>query len=65
MLRERAAGVAELACYNTAEWLGQPRAREARARSAGPGTLITFDEASMMSTATWRVRGRPCTAKVG
>jgi TrwC relaxase/AAA domain len=43
-------GVAELACYNTAEWLGHAEgAREARDPVAlAPGTLITLDEASMM-----------------
>ena len=53
VLREEAArrGVAELACYNTAEWLGHAEgAREARDPVAlAPGTLITLDEASMMS----------------
>ena len=53
VLREEAArhGVAELACYNTAEWLGHAEgAREARDPIAlAPGTLITLDEASMMS----------------
>ena len=52
VLREEAArrGVAELACYNTAEWLGHAEgAREAREPVAlAPGTLITLDEASMM-----------------
>ena len=53
VLREEAArrGVAELACYNTAEWLGHAEgAREARDPiGLTPGTLITLDEASMMS----------------
>ena len=53
VLREEAArrGVAELACYNTAEWLGHAQgAREARDPiGLAPGTLITLDEASMMS----------------
>ena len=53
VLREEAArrGVAGLACYNTAEWLGHAEgAREARDPVAlAPGTLITLDEASMMS----------------
>jgi AAA domain/TrwC relaxase len=53
VLREEAArhGVAELACYNTAEWLGHAKgAREARDPvELAPGTLITLDEASMMS----------------
>ena len=53
VLREEAArcGVAGLACYNTAEWLGHAKgAREARDPVAlAPGTLITLDEASMMS----------------
>jgi hypothetical protein len=53
VLREEAArrGVAELACYNTAEWLGHAEgAREARDPVAlAPGTLIALDEASMMS----------------
>jgi hypothetical protein len=53
VLREEAArlGVVELACYNTAEWLGHAEGgREARAPVAlAPGTLITLDEASMMS----------------
>ncbi len=52
VLREEAArrGVAELACYNTAEWLGHAEgAREARDPiGLAPGTLITLDEASMM-----------------
>ena len=53
VLREEAArcGIAGLACYNTAEWLGHAEgAREARDPVAlAPGTLITLDEASMMS----------------
>ena len=53
VLRDEAArrGVAELACYNTAEWLGHAQgAREARDPiELAPGTLITLDEASMMS----------------
>src|SRR5262249_33229689 len=53
VLREEAArhGVTGLACYNTAEWLGHSRsAREARQPvDLAPGTLITLDEASMMS----------------
>ncbi len=53
VLREEAArhGVTELACYNTAEWLGHTkRAREARAPvELAPATLIQLDEASMMS----------------
>jgi hypothetical protein len=53
VLREEAArrDVTELACYNTAEWLGHAEgAREARDPiGLTPGTLITLDEASMMS----------------
>jgi hypothetical protein len=53
VLREEAArrGVGELACYNTAEWLGHAKGgREARDPiGLAPGTLITLDEASMMS----------------
>jgi TrwC relaxase/AAA domain len=53
VLRDEAArrGIAELACYNTAEWLGHAEgAREARDPiGLAPGTLITLDEASMMS----------------
>jgi ATP-dependent exoDNAse (exonuclease V) alpha subunit len=53
VLREEAArrGVADLACYNTAEWLGHAEGgREARDPiGLAPGTLITLDEASMMS----------------
>ena len=53
VLRDEAArlGVAELACYNTAEWLGHAEgAREARDPiGLAPGALITLDEASMMS----------------
>jgi hypothetical protein len=52
VLRDEAArrGVTELACYNTAEWLGHAQgAREARDPiGLAPGTLITLDEASMM-----------------
>ena len=53
VLHEEAArrGVAGLACYNTAEWLGHAEGgREARDPVAlAPGTLITLDEASMTS----------------
>jgi hypothetical protein len=53
VLREEADrhSVNGLVCYNTAEWLGHSRsAREARTPvDLAPGTLITLDEASMMS----------------